>query len=536
VTSETTIEDSVDILIVDDLPDKLLVLTTVLEELGQNLVVVGSGREALRQLMERDFAVILLDVNMPDMDGFETAALIRQHKRCAKTPIIFITAYADEFLTAKGYSLGAVDYILSPVVPEILRAKVSVFVELCRKTRHIERLADERIALARAEVARQEAEKANNRKDQFIAMLSHELRNPLAPIRNALHIFRDAPLDDPTQLQAREILERQVQQLSRIVDGLLDVFRLTNQKHVLRKEAVDLCHIVRQTVADHSRGIESEQKTLLVDIPGQPCWVDADPIRIAQVLANLLQNAGKFTNPGDKIVVWVAPDPQRERVAVVVEDSGIGIDSEALPHLFDPFAQGDQGMDRRHGGLGLGLALVRGLIELHGGGVDAASGGVGRGAKFSIWLPLIAAPAPAAAPETQGDLNGTPLRILIVEDNADTARTLAAILRHVGHQVEISPDGPSGIERARSIQPDVVLCDLGLPEMDGFEVARALRSEPATSAARLVAISGYGQEEDRRRCEEAGFDLHLTKPVDPFALQRILAGFSVAMPSSTGWK
>src|SRR5262245_57088840 len=245
-------DGALNILVVDDLPDKLLALETILEGLG-SVVTARSGEEALRRLLEQEFAVILLDVNMPGMDGFETAALVRQHRRAANTPIIFITAFADEMLTAQGYSLGAVDYILSPVVPEILRTKVGVFVELFKKTEQVKRHAEERVALAREQAARAAAEEANRRKDEFLAMLAHELRNPLAPIRNALHIFGMSELDDPELVEARAVLERQVQQLGGIVDDLLDVFRITHHKLVLRKEPLDLAELVRLTAEDHRR-------------------------------------------------------------------------------------------------------------------------------------------------------------------------------------------------------------------------------------------------------------------------------------------
>jgi signal transduction histidine kinase len=515
-------EDPVDILVVYDLPDKLLVVTTILEELGQNLVEVNSGREALRRLLEQDFAVILLDLNLQETESAETAARIRQHQRCARTPIIFTAPSAEKALAAQGYFLSAVDCILFPASAEILRTKVGAFVDLFQKHRQLERFAEERIALVREQLAREEAAKTSSRNNAFIAMLSHELRNPLAPMRNALYLLCDLRLDNPVQAEALEVLKRQVQQLSVIVDGLIDVFRMTHRQDILQAEAIDLCKLVPQAIADHCPGIVREQRILAVDLPDQPYWVEADPIRIAQVLTNLLHNAIKFTNPGDLVEVRLTPDMERQRIVVRVRDTGIGIAPELLPLIFDPFAQANQGLDRRHGGLGLGLALVKGFVEKHKGGVHAASAGPGRGAEFSFWLPLINPPQPKPRPDATTTPAVRPLRILIVEDHRDTAHTLAAVLRHFGHQVELAHTGADGIALAHKKQPDVVLCDLGLPEMDGYEVARALRSEPATSAARLIAVSGYGRDEDRRRSEEAGFERHLTKPIDPLTLQRLL--------------
>jgi signal transduction histidine kinase len=515
--------DAVNILIVDDLPHKLLALETILEPLGQNLIRAQSGREALRCLLEQDFAVILLDVNMPDMDGLETAALIRQHKRCANTPIIFITAYADEILAAKGYSLGAVDYIFSPIVPEILCAKVRVFVDLFKKTEQVKRHVEERVALAREQTARAAAEQANRRKDQFLAVLSHELRNPLAPIRNALQILSLSRLRDPVLLEARDVLDRQVAQLARIVDDLLDVFRISHSKIDLRIESLDLAELVRLTVEDNRSSLEGDSRIVVLEMPDEPVVVSADRARLAQVLSNLLQNAGKFTNRGDQIGVRVAIDAERQRAVVTVSDTGVGIAPEVLPYVFDTFTQADQGMDRKRGGLGLGLALVKALVELQGGEVHASSPGVGNGAELSFWLPLTAKAVPTPKPSNHLVGSTRQLRILVVEDNQDTAKTMQTLLTRYGHEVRTAHSGPAGIAAARDWQPEVVLCDLGLPEMDGYEVAGALRNDPATSWVRLIAVTGYGQEDDRRRSERAGFDLHLVKPVDPAELQRLLA-------------
>jgi signal transduction histidine kinase len=515
-------EDPVNILLVDDLPDKLLALHSLLENPEHNVVTARSGRDALRRLLEQDFAVILLDVNMPEMDGFETAALIRQHKRCARTPIIFVTAFADEMLTSRGYSLGAVDYILSPVVPAVLRTKVSVFVDLFRKTEQARRHAEERVALAREQAARLAAEEANRRKDEFLAMLSHELRNPLAPIRNALEILSFLPMEDPIMQEARAVLDRQVRQLTGIVDDLLDVFRITHRKITLHAGPLDLVELVRLTVEDHRQSIENEgRKVIMADLP-EPLWINADRKRLAQVLSNLLNNATKFTNPGDHITVVVTRDAERDRAVVAVRDTGIGIEREILPHVFEIFAQAEQGMDRRRGGLGLGLSLVKGIVELHGGEVQAFSAGPGKGAEMSFRLPLSKAPiiSQSSTPPAAGTSKA--LRILIVEDNPDTARSLQLLLRRFGHEVETAHTGPTGVSAASTWLPEVVLCDLGLPELDGYGVARALRESPTTCGTRLIALSGYGQEEDLRRSREAGFDLHLIKPVDPMELQQLL--------------
>jgi CheY-like chemotaxis protein len=311
-----------------------------------------------------------------------------------------------------------------------------------------------------------------------------------------------------------------------MVDDLLDIFRVTHHKVALRTEPLDLARWVRLAVEDHRGGLEGFGLKVVAEAPDEPVWVAADRTRLGQILSNLLGNAAKFTNPGGQVCVRLATDAEARRATVSVRDTGVGIAAEVLPHVFETFTQAEQSLDRRRGGLGLGLALVKGLVELHGGGVRAASPGLGHGAEFAFWLPLgqKAAPPQEAPPPFGSAARG--LRILIVEDNLDTAKTLRTLLRRYGHEVAMAHSGPGGVEAARTWKPDVILCDLGLPEMDGYEVARTLRREPAT-AARLIAVSGYGQEEDLRRSEEAGFDLHLIKPVDPAELQRLLAAIKV---------
>jgi CheY-like chemotaxis protein len=262
---------------------------------------------------------------------------------------------------------------------------------------------------------------------------------------------------------------------------------------------------------------------LAVERPEEPAWVVGDPVRIAQIVGNLLQNAAKFTDPAGRATVQIAADADRREARVIVRDTGIGIASEMLPHVFESFTQADRSLDRSRGGLGLGLALVKELVELHGGEVRAESQGLGRGAAFTLLLPLERSLVPSREPSEEASASG-PLRILVVEDNSDTAETLRDLLELSGHKVQLALSGPDGLAAAREFRPEVVLCDLGLPGMDGYAVAAALRRDPATASVRLLAVSGYGQDEDRRRAHEAGFDLHLTKPLDFATLQRLLAG------------
>ena len=365
-------------------------------------------------------------------------------------------------------------------------------------------------------------EEANRRKDEFLAMLAHELRNPLAPLRNALHVLGQRGSADPAFVQSREMMERQVRHLARIVDDLLDVSRIIRGKVQLRPERLDLARLVRTAALDHQDIFRQAGLDLDVDVPELPVWVMGDSIRLAQILSNLLHNAAKFTGSGGRVSVRLAVDTQRGKAEIAVRDTGIGIEPEMLPRLFETFAQADRSLDRSKGGLGLGLSLVKGLVELHGGEVHAASAGPGCGAEFTVRLP--AEPEPAALTEMPAAPTpaGKRLRILVVEDNRDAADSLRLLLELYGYEATVAYTGPDGVTAAEAWQPDVVLCDIGLPGLDGFGVARRLRENPSTAKARLVAVTGYGAEEDKQRSREVGFDAHMVKPVDPAALQGVL--------------
>jgi PAS domain S-box-containing protein len=756
------------ILLVDDQAANLLALEVILEPLGQHLVKARSGEEALRLLLHDDFAVVLLDVQMEGIDGFEVARLIRSRERSRHTPVIFITAHDEaEFSPAQAYTLGAVDYLVKPLVPDILRAKVEVFVQLFERTeqvRLLQRRQSEHEALRRlgaviehswdaiallgpdatiryaspstarvlgygpeervgrsafelmhpddlqrttdlfarllaepgatlsdtfryrhkdgvwvyvecrgtnllhepavaavvanyhdvseqrqveevrarlaaivessadaiigealdgtittwnagaerlfgyraeevlgrpvsvlmpageaeelpamldklrrgeridhyetvrlhkdgslvpvslsispirdahgtvvgaAKIARDITERkrleaelearaaqlaeANRQKDQFLAMLAHELRNPLAPLLTGLHVLRDPRATAPTRQVTQEMMERQVRHLARLVDDLLDVSRLARGTVQLRPERLDLGRLVRTAAEDRRATLERAGLTLLVEVPETPVWVLGDPTRLAQILNNLLDNAMKFSDGGEHVTLRVTADPVQCQAVLSVRDEGIGIAPDVLPRIFDVFAQADRSLDRSRGGLGLGLALVKGLAELHGGEVAAASEGPGQGAEFTLRLSLEgeppalsgfpAAPAPAREPQ----------RVLVVEDNRDAAESLRLLLELLGHEVRVAYTGPEGVQAAQGWRPGIVLCDIGLPGLDGYGVARELRLNPTTAKVRLLALTGYGAEEDQRRSRQAGFDAHLVKPADPEQLQRLLA-------------
>jgi PAS domain S-box-containing protein len=364
---------------------------------------------------------------------------------------------------------------------------------------------------------------ADRRKDQFLAMLAHELRNPLTPVMNGLQILRLSSADHATADQAREMIERQIRHLTRLVDDLLDISRITKGKIPIRRERIDLANLVRTTAEDRRLVLEQLGMTLELDLPQAPVWVAGDAARLAQVLNNLLDNAAKFRNGGDRVTVRLTVDEGRGQAVLDVQDQGIGIARDLFPRLFEVFVQADNSLVRSRGGLGIGLSVVKGLVESHGGEVQAASGGPGQGAAFTVRLPLMRerqalAESPAAPRTTAAD----PLRVLVVEDNRDAADSLRMLLQMLGHQVSVAYSGPEGVVRAHDWRPDIVLCDIGLPGLDGYGVAEELRRDPVTAGTRLIAITGYGQAEDRRRARAAGFDHHLTKPVDAAVLQPLL--------------
>jgi signal transduction histidine kinase len=704
--------DRADILIVDDRPDKLLVYGTILEDLGQNLFTAASGDQALKQVLERDFAVILLDVNMPGMDGLETAALIRKRGRSAHIPIIFVTAdFNDDHHMAKGYALGAVDYIASPVVPEILRAKVRVFVDLYLLAQKAQRQAQEHVALAEEKIARAAAEQAtrrlaflaqasvalagsldlaaitrelaglcvpfladvcalalaaedgksastevawmsddpqlglirrsvasvayrwfgdavervrksgkletfgerpadaatakpdepllardigaaadfpvdgmvivplsargrtlgalalglgpsgrkldadalsmatdlaaraaialdnarlygkiqaeDRRKDEFLAMLAHELRNPLAPISNAVRILQVSEKDPAKQQWAIEVIGRQLRQLVRLVDDLLDVSRITRGKIELKIESIDATQVVAAAIETSRPFVDALEHTLTVLLPPEPLLIKGDFARVAQILANLINNAAKYTNEGGRIAVTAA----REGANVVfrVRDTGIGIPADLLSSIFEPFTQIDRTLARSQGGLGIGLTLVRRLVEMQGGRVFASSDGPDQGSEFTVSLP---AATPAQRPKGDSGESGRTaaaaldLCVLVVDDNHDVAESTAVLLRLAGCEVHLAHDGEEALRLVPRVRPDAILLDIGLPRMNGYEVAERIRSDPENRDILIVAVSGYGQQEHRLRSKQAGFDQHVVKPIDPTALSGLLAALS----------
>jgi signal transduction histidine kinase len=453
-----------------------------------------------------------MDVRLPDGNGRELCARIKADPAMARILVLQTSAsHVDSKHRVASLDAGADGYLVEPMEAEELLANVRALLRL-------RQAENERQAAIDALI------EADRRKDEFLAMLAHELRNPLAPIRNAVEILRMSE-DRAVRERAREMVGRQVQHLARLVDDLLDVSRITKRKIALRPAVVQLAAIVQAAVEIARPVIDAQKHEFTAALPAEPVWLHADSVRLAQAIGNLLHNASKFTPPGGRIRL----EARRSggELLISVEDDGVGLTPENLASAFDLFTQGERSLDRSQGGLGIGLSLVRGLVEMHGGTVGAVSAGPGKGSTFTIRLPLasIEAPAPGTRTEPPPVATGG-RRVLVVEDNADAAESTMLLLRELGHEVAVITDGAEAVEGARAFRPDVVLLDIGLPGMDGFELAGALRSMPETRRARIIAVSGYGQEKDRVRSAQAGFDLHLVKPVDPARLAEAIGAVS----------
>ncbi|AGA26041.1 PAS domain-containing hybrid sensor histidine kinase/response regulator [Singulisphaera acidiphila] len=373
-------------------------------------------------------------------------------------------------------------------------------------------------ALATSE---EQLREANRRKDEFLAMLAHELRNPLSAISSAVQVARKSVLDEPLAWST-EVIERQSKHLTRLIDDLLDVSRITQGKIQLRNEVVHIGPILNSAVEVVRPLMEERKHELNVSFRPGPLRVHADPVRLEQIGVNLLTNAAKYTTTGGRI--WLTAEQMGDDIVIRVRDSGVGIPPEKLTQIFDLFVQDDRSLARSEGGLGIGLTLVKSLVEMQQGTISASSDGRGKGSEFTVRLPAVTSATGETAKAKPAIGTGGPAsRILIVDDNADTAKGLARLLRLLGHDIRTANDGPEAIAVVQSYRPDIVLLDIGLPGMDGYEVARRLRNDETGSDCVIVAISGYGQEDDRRRGREAGFDFHLVKPVDPDALLTLLA-------------
>ncbi len=682
-------DDRVNILLVDDKPDKLLSLEVVLEELGQTLVRTYSGREALRALLQQEFAVILLDVNMPGMDGFETASLIRQRKSSEHTPIIFVTAFGDDTYSAQGYQLGAVDYILTPVVPEVLRSKVSVFVDLFKKTQQIKRQAeslqkratqlqklaaasvainsaqsiermlqtitdtardivgshqsitlflagadnkaqssqtqaitsfsdkyaewrdrkldldaiagtivaqsgsatrlsarelfahpdweivcranipqieigmlaaslrgrdgsnlgviyladcleggefssnDEAVLVQLAQMASiaientlyAEEREANRIKDEFLSTLSHELRTPLNAILGWTQLLSAEDVNDETR-HGLEVIERNAKAQTKLVEDMLDVSRIRSGKLRLNVRPLNLRPIVQAAIEATRPAAEAKQISIAMSDEAGDGQINGDPDRLQQVAWNLLSNAVKFTPASGSVSLTLAR--REDHIQLRVSDTGVGISQKFLPFVFDRFRQADSTSTRSHGGLGIGLTIVRHIVELHGGMVHAESEGEGMGATFVVTLPVAAARAEPVTPrrippaisapkvtEDVCDLAG--VEVLVVDDEADAREVIARILQRCNAIVIAAGSADEALQLFHRSPPHVLVSDIAMPGRDGYDLIRTIRELPIERGGEVpaVALTAYAREEDRIRSLAAGFQMHLTKPVEP---------------------
>ena len=529
--------EQVKILVVDDVPEKRLSVEVVLQDLGQQIVSVDSGAEALRRLLNEDFAVILLDVNMPEMDGFETAALIRQRRRSEHTPIIFLTAFPDDTYAERGYSLGAVDYILTPVVPDVLRTKVQVFVDLFRMTQQVKRQAEERIALAHEHAARVAAEQANSTKNAFLANVSHELRTPM----NAIIGMTDLALKEGLSPMVREYLttvQSSSHVLLELLNEILDFSKIESGKFSLQNVAFSLREVVDELArAVRFRAVDKGLQLASEIGPDVPDSFMGDPMRLRQILNNLLTNSLKFTDKGQISVdvAAISVSDQEAQLRFSVSDTGIGISPKDQERIFTPFAQVDPSTTRRHGGIGLGLAIASDLITAMRGKL-AVQSEMGVGSAFSFTIPLVRASREATTRRIDAEKSAANLasdrksdkrakqglRVLLAEDVKANQMLVKYALKQRGHEVDIAQDGREAIELASNGSYDVVLMDVQMPEMDGFQATAAIRALPKGSGVPIIALTAHALPTDRERCLAAGMNGYLAKPLDLVQLAEVV--------------
>jgi signal transduction histidine kinase len=558
VKSQTRLDDNelINILIVDDESRNLTVLETILDDARYRLVRAESADQALLALVVEDFALLILDIRMPGMTGFELARMIKERKKTARVPIIFLTAYYNEDQhILEGYGNGAVDYLHKPVNAAILRSKVAVFAELHVKNRELtavnrcllaevserrraedqlrelnetleQRVTERTASLQHSEFnyreAKTAAENANKAKDQFLAVLSHELRTPLTPVLTAVQMMQVTGGLRDDDLESLRMIQRNIELEVRLIDDLLDLNRINQGKVKLHMMPVDLNEVLRQVNGICDSDIRSKAIKLNMELKAERHYVRGDAARLQQILWNLLKNAVKFT-PVAGVITVRAENPQPDRVRISVCDTGVGIQPENLPLVFNAFEQGEY--DREFGGLGLGLAISRHMAELHGGTLTAHSDGRNRGATFTLELGVDAGDDRADARPRAVDRHAPHqrCRILLVEDHADSRFAIGRTFKHWGYDFRIAENVAAALKLADAETFDLVVSDIGLPDGSGLDLMRQLRAKRPVKG---IALSGYGMQEDVRRSQDAGFTEHLTKPVSlhqlEAAVQRIL--------------
>ena len=537
-------DDAVPILLVDDQPANLDALEASLAQSGCQFVLARSADEALLALLDQDFAAIVLDVMMPGMSGFELSTMIKRRERTKQVPILFLTArMLDKQDEIRGYQVGAVDYLTKPLDPQILRAKIAVFVELFRKRRALSRMnlelqrqiaerqrMSDALQRSNAELEQRVGERtaalaeSARRKDEFIATLAHELRNPLSALRTATEALHLKASDNADVQSLQGVFERQIRQLTRLTNDLLDVSRITRDKLALQRTRVAVWDVIECAMETVRPLLEKRSQTVNVVVPSESVFVDGDQARLSQVISNLLDNASRYSADGARVdLTAVISGPH---VLIKVADKGEGIERELMSRIFELFVQGRETPHTAEGGLGIGLPLARRLTEMHGGTLTGYSAGPGRGSEFVVQLPILGVLGERPKARDEADVKAAlPIpsqRVLIVEDNRDTAAMMDLMLQEWGQETRVAHDGDKALEIASDFQPQVVLLDVGLPNLHGYEVARRLRLQSWAQNTFVIAITGWGLEQDRQS-QSAGIDVRLLKPVDPDALRKLLA-------------
>jgi signal transduction histidine kinase len=553
------VRNRVNILVVDDRDENLMALEAVLSDPSYRLVRAKSGREALKEVLDQDFALILLDVVMPGVDGYETATLIRERPRSRQTPIIFLTA--NDFgvnYVFRGYTVGAVDYLVKPVPADVLRSKVAVFVELFRRQEALriaqeeleskiaertKELASTNVALSaeieerskiekervqllkREQAARLEAERANRLKDEFLATLSHELRTPLNAIMGWAHVLSQTTHDRDTVSRAASVIRQNATAQAQLIDDILDVSRIIGGRLVIESGLVPVKRVIEDAINSLMPAAQAKSIDVSCELSDN-LNVLGDRDRLQQVVWNLISNAFKFTPKGGAVrvrLVEIDGDVQIE-----VQDTGIGIPADFLPFVFDRFRQADSSMSRRHNGLGLGMAIVRHLVELHGGTVAVESAGENQGTTFRLRIPKLVGQPPELSASTGRSLPAettiddleqlTGVHILIVEDDPDSRNVLALLLQRLGALVEAAASAKDAYERLNQRRPDVLVSDIGMPEEDGYSLIRRVRQLCGEQHVPAIALTAYARKQDAEAAISAGYDHHLPKPVAPAEL------------------
>lgn len=524
-------------LLVDDLAENLLALEALLSREGLTLLKAKSGEEALELLLEYEVALALLDVQMPNMNGFELAELMRGREKNRHTPIIFLTAgHGDRQRRFRGYQAGAVDFLEKPIDGDILQSKATIFFDLYAQKQLLQLQRDELQALAEEnksllDISQKfalELKETDKRKDEFLATLAHELRNPLAPIHNGLQHIRLSD-NSATKLQICDMMDIQVNNMVRLIDDLLDISRVSLGKINLCKNNIAVKSIIKSALTVSQLNIDNKKQHLSVDIADEALYVFGDLTRLSQVLINLINNASKYTPEGGEIALLVFRE--NSRVVIEVSDNGIGISADMLAKVFDIFTQVDFNSHQSQGGLGIGLSLAERIVTMHQGTVQATSEGLGKGCTLRFYLPIVTDMAadihhPVQKPtisQARDTVKSMALRILIVDDNQDAANSLAQIMSLHGHAAKVVFNGCHAIKIAADFVPQAILLDIGLPDMDGYQVCRELRKNPRFCNTLIIAQTGYGQQQDRDDAFAAGFDHHLVKPVSLKEINTLLA-------------